>query len=63
MPLIPAVFAGSGRDARAAPAEPLRATVTLEGATFEYDEAAGRNLGNYVDPAGRFTMSCVRVSR
>ena len=67
MPLIPAAFAGSAGGAHAAPAAqsagPLRATVELEGATYEYDEAAGKNLGNYVDPAGRFTMSCVRVSR
>jgi hypothetical protein len=41
----------------------LRATVLLNGATYEYDEAAGRNVGDYVDPAGRFTMSCVRVTR
>ncbi len=35
----------------------------LNGATHVYDEAAGRDIGEYVDPAGRFTMSCVRVSR
>jgi hypothetical protein len=45
------------------PSQPQRATVLLNGATYEYDSAAGKNIGSYVDPAGRFTMTCVRVTR
>ena len=44
-------------------AAPTVATVTLNGVQHVYDRAAGTNIGSYSDPGGRFTMSCVRVSR
>jgi hypothetical protein len=53
---VPAAFAAEA-------SAPTVATVTLNGVQHVYDRAAGTNIGSYSDPAGRFTMSCVRVSR
>jgi hypothetical protein len=39
----------------------LRATVLLEGQSFEFNEAAASTIGDYHDPAGRFTMTCHRL--
>jgi hypothetical protein len=44
------------------PAGTLAATVTIPGhAPVTYYEAEGVDMGNYVDPQGRFTMSCKRA--
>jgi hypothetical protein len=45
------------------PAGTLRATVTMAGATFVFDETAGVDLGDYHDPDFRFTERCTRVTR
>lgn len=43
------------------PAGTLSATITLAGKTTTYYEVDGVDMGNYVDPRNRFTMTCVRV--
>ena len=45
------------------PAGTCRAVLTLHGHDYIYDEAAGLDVGAYADPAGRFSMSCVRTTR
>lgn len=41
---------------------PLTAIIEYGSDTHRYEEAAGTDLGDYVDPLGRFTQSCVRVT-
>ena len=39
----------------------LAVTVHWDGEDYVYDPVDGTNLGDYLDPAGRFIMSCIRV--
>lgn len=51
---------------RAAPTQAmgrLQVEVILKGEKYIFDAAAGKDMGSYSDPAGRFIMSCVRVTR
>jgi len=41
-------------------AVPLRAIVTLGGATYEYRENLGKPLGDFVSTIGGFTQACIR---
>jgi hypothetical protein len=55
-----------GSLARAAPppvaSGPLSVEIDLDGRTFRYNEAAGRDIGDYRDPAGQFVQGCVLAS-
>jgi hypothetical protein len=62
--------AGTGIDASALPVAPAVAdaatgpsvaVVEYQGNSFRFDETTGRDLGDYVDPAGRFHQRCVLV--
>lgn len=43
------------------PGGPPVVTVHMDGVDYVYDQDDGTDLGDYVDPDGRFVMSCVRV--
>jgi hypothetical protein len=41
---------------------PVSAVIEHQGNTYRYDETAGTDLGDYVDPQKRFVQGCVRVT-
>ena len=41
---------------------PLSAMIEHQGDTYRYDETAGTDLGDYVDPQQRFVQGCVRTT-
>jgi hypothetical protein len=41
---------------------PLSAIIEYQGNTYQFDEASGTSLGDYVDPAKRFVQGCVRAT-
>lgn len=40
---------------------PLSVAIDYKGSTYRYSDADGTDLGDYIDPAGRFVQRCIRV--
>jgi hypothetical protein len=51
--IMPAMDPGEG---------PLSVTIEYQGDTYLYSDVDGTDLGDYIDPAGRFVQRCIRTT-